>query len=55
MLVRQKGCVETYVSGSGIEAQYLRKTGNRDNAKNILSSSCEEACNLKRNFMRCLG
>ena len=50
-----KGCVETYVSGSGIEAQYLRKTGNRDNAKNILSSSCEEAYNLKQEFYEVLG
>ena len=50
-----KGCVETYVSGSGIEAQYLKKTGNRDTAKNILSSSCEEACNLKREFYAMLG
>ena len=50
-----KGCVETYVSGSGIEAQYLRKTGNRDTAKNILKLSCEEACNLKREFYEILG
>ncbi|MDA9690173.1 ROK family protein [Betaproteobacteria bacterium] len=49
------GCVETYVSGSGIEAQYLRKTGNRDSAKNILSSSCKEANNLKREFYEVLG
>ena len=51
----RRGCVETYVSGSGIEAQYLRKTGNRDTAKNILSSSCEEACNLKQEFYEVLG
>ena len=51
----RRGCVETYVSGSGIEAQYLKKTGNRDTAKNILSSSCEEACNLKREFYEVLG
>ena len=51
----RRGCVETYVSGSGIEAQYLKKTGNRDTAKNILSSSCEEACNLKREFYAVLG
>ena len=50
-----KGCVETYVSGSGIEAQYLRKTGNRDNAKNILRSSCEEAYNLRQEFYEVLG
>ena len=51
----RRGCVETYVSGSGIEAQYLKKTGNRDTAKNILSSSREEACNLKREFYEVLG
>ncbi len=49
------GCVETYVSGSGIEAQYLRKTGNRDTAKNILSSSCGEAYLLRREFYEVLG
>ena len=51
----RRGCVETYVSGSGIEAQYLKKTGNRDTAKNILNSSCEEACSLKREFYEVLG
>ncbi|RZP21528.1 MAG: ROK family protein [Burkholderiaceae bacterium] len=51
----RRGCVETYVSGSGIEAQYFKKTGNRDSAKNILNSSCEEACNLKREFYEVLG
>jgi len=51
----RRGCVETYVSGSGIEAQYLKKTGNRDTAKNILNLSCEEACNLKREFYEVLG
>ena len=51
----RRGCVETYVSGSGIEAQYLKKTGNRNTAKNILNSSCEEACNLKREFYEVLG
>ncbi len=50
-----RGCVETYVSGSGIEAQYLKKTGYRDTAKNILSSSCEDANNLKREFYEVLG
>ena len=51
----KRGCVETYVSGSGIEAQYLKKTGNRDTAKSILDSSCEEACNLKQEFYEVLG
>ena len=51
----RRGCVETYVSGSGIEAQYLRETGNRDSAKNILSSSCGEAHNLKQEFYEVLG
>ena len=51
----RRGCVETYVSGSGIEAQYLRNTGNRDTAKNILSSSCREAQNLKQEFYEVLG
>ena len=51
----RRGCVETYVSGSGIEAQYLKLTGNKDTAKNILSSSSEEACNLKREFYEVLG
>ena len=51
----RRGCVETYVSGSGLEAQYLQKTGNRDTAKNILSSSCEEACKLKQKFYEVLG
>ena len=51
----RRGCVETYVSGSGIEAQYLRETGNRDNAKNILGSSCREAYNLKQGFYEVLG
>ena len=51
----RRGCVETYVSGSGIEAQYLRETGNRDTAKNILSSSCGEAHNLKQEFYKVLG
>ena len=51
----RRGCVETYVSGSGIEAQYFKKTGNRDTAKNILGSSCEEAYILKREFYDVLG
>ena len=51
----RRGCVETYVSGSGIEAQYLKETGYRDTAKNILSSSCEAAHNLKQEFYKVLG
>ena len=51
----RRGCVETYVSGSGIEAEYFIRTGKRETARTILNSTCEVASNLKQNFYEMLG
>lgn len=38
----QKGCLETFVSGSGLSARWLEQTGERVSAESILSDTGEE-------------
>jgi fructokinase len=51
----KKGCVETYISGSGISNQYFELTGKRLPAIHILESEQKEAVEVKESFLDQFG
>ncbi|OUW05042.1 MAG: N-acetylglucosamine kinase [Betaproteobacteria bacterium TMED156] len=51
----KKGCVETYLSGSGVEKQYYELTGKHISAREIFSSETKFAIQIKDSFYEMFG
>lgn len=51
----KRGCLETYLSGSGIENQYKEKTGKNLTAKEIFISKSAQAIAIKKLFYDAFG
>ena len=51
----KRGCLETYISGSGLEKQYIDQTGKKLSAKEIFASHTKEALKIKKNFYDAYG
>ncbi len=51
----KKGCLETYISGSGLEKQYTELTGKKLSAKEIFSSKTKDAIEVKKFFYEAYG
>ena len=51
----KQGCLETYISGSGLEARFFNETGKRMSAKEIFSSNSNQARVLKLEYMKSFG
>ncbi len=50
-----RGCLETYLSGSGIEKQYREKTGDKLSAKLIFSSQSDVSAEIRKTFYDAFG
>ena len=51
----KRGCLETYISGSGLEKQYKKLTGKKLSAKEIFSSQTKGAIEIKEIFYEAYG
>ena len=51
----KRGCLETYISGSGLEKQYKEQTGKKLSAKQIFSSRTKIAIEIKKSFYDAYG
>ncbi len=51
----KKGCLETYLSGSGVENQYRAKTGEELTAEEIFESNTIAATEIRRTFYEAFG
>jgi fructokinase len=50
-----RGCLETYLSGSGMEKEYKEQTGEETTAKEIFSLETDIAVQIKSSFYEAYG